>query len=95
MEVLEENRADNSTLLPLQETLRRRFGITKAVFTFDGGMSSSLNLEKMRANELDYVTRLPTSTLQALVPQLPEDRQHEFWDRAALAEFVIDGTRCR
>lgn len=93
MEVLKGNRADNSTLLPLLETMRRRFGIAKAVFSFDGGMSSSLNLEKMREDELDYVTRLPASTLKALVAKLPEDRQPELWDRTDLAEFVVDGTR--
>ena len=93
VEVLKGNRADNSTLLPLLETLRRRFGITKAVFVFDGGMSSSLNLEKMREDELDYVTRLPASTLKALVRQLPEDKQPELWDRTDMAEFVVDGIR--
>jgi hypothetical protein len=93
MEVLKGNRADNSTLLPLLETLRRRFGISKAVFSFDGGMSSSFNLGKMKADELDYVTRLPASTLQALVPKLPTEKQPELWDRTDLAEFVIDGTR--
>lgn len=93
MEVLKGNRADNSTLLPLLENLRRRFGITKVIFSFDGGMSSSFNLDKMKTDELDYVTRLSASTLQALVPRLPEEKQPEFWDRTDLAEFVIDGTR--
>ena len=93
MEVLKGNRADNSTLLPLLANLQRRFGISKAVFSFDGGMSSSLNLEKMRADELDYVTRLSAPALQALVAQLPSEQQPELWDRTDLAEFEIDGTR--
>jgi transposase len=93
MEVLKGNRADNRTLLPLLASLRRRFGIGKAVFAFDGGMSSSLNLEQMRNDEFDYVTRLSTSTLKSLVESLPADNQPELWDRDSLAEFEVDGRR--
>jgi len=93
IEVLKGNRADSKTLLPLLATLRRRFGISKAVFSFDGGMSSALNLQQMREDELDYVTRLSSSTLQAILAKLPSDRQPELWDRTELAEFEADGVR--
>ncbi|MEI7813110.1 MAG: IS1634 family transposase [Ignavibacteria bacterium] len=93
MEVLKGNRADNSTLKPLLENLRRRFGLKKAVFVFDGGMSSTLNLEQMKAEEMDYITRLSASTLQALIKGLPQDNQPEFWDRDQLVELEINGTR--
>ena len=46
IEVLKGNRADSKTLLPLLANLRRRFGISKTVFSFDGGMSSALNCSK-------------------------------------------------
>ncbi len=93
MEVLKGNRADNRTLLPLVASLKRRFGIKRAVFSFDGGMSSSINLEQMRDDELDYVTRLPSSTFRSLVKSLPVDRQPELWDRDSLFEFDRDGRR--
>lgn len=93
MEVLKGNRGDNSTLAPLLVTLGRRFGIRQAVFAFDGGMSSAINLEQMRADELDYVTRLSSSTLRSLVRNLPEDNQPELWDRDSLVEFEEDGRR--
>ncbi|NMA43574.1 MAG: IS1634 family transposase [Oligosphaeraceae bacterium] len=93
MEVLKGNRADNATLLPLLASLQRRFGISKAVFSFDGGMSSALNLRQMREDGLGYVTRLSSSTLQALLAQLPAEHQPELWDRTDLAEFEFDGIR--
>jgi hypothetical protein len=93
MEVLKGNRADNRTLLPLVANLKRRFGISRAVFSFDGGMSSSINLDQMRADELDYVTRLSTSTFKSLLASLPVDNQPELWDRSSLAEFESDGIR--
>ncbi len=93
MEVLKGNRADNRTLLPLVANLKRRFGISRAVFSFDGGMSSAINLNQMRDDELDYVTRLPASTFRSLVSSLPTDNQPELWDRDSLAEFEIDGVR--
>lgn len=93
MEVLKGNRGDNSTLAPLLATLGRRFGIKRAVFAFDGGMSSAINLEKMRSDELDYVTRLSGSTLRSLARKLPEDNQPELWDRDSLIEFEEDGRR--
>jgi transposase len=93
MEVLKGNRADNSTLVPLLATLGRRFGIKRAVFAFDGGMSSAINLEQMRSDELDYVTRLSSSTLRSLARSLPEDNQPELWDRDSLVEFEEDGKR--
>jgi len=93
MEVLKGNRADNSTLVPLLTTLGRRFGIRRAVFAFDGGMSSTINLEQMRSDELDYVTRLSGSTLRFLARKLPAENQPELWDRDSLIEFEEDGKR--
>jgi len=93
MEVLKGNRADNRTLLPLLANLRRRFGIKRAIFAFDGGMSSAINLEQMRNDELEYVTRLSGSTLRSVVRKLPEDNQPELWDRDCLVEFEGDGKR--
>lgn len=93
MEVLKGNRCDNSTLVPLLENLKRRFNIKDAIFVFDGGMSSTLNLEQMRKDEMDYVTRLSSSKLQALVKELPEDNQPELWDRDQLIELNINDTR--
>src|ERR1039458_4061555 len=49
LEVLRGNRGDTTTLQGLLATLRRRFGIQEAVFVFDGGMSSKVNLEAMEA----------------------------------------------
>lgn len=94
MEVLKGNRAGSSTLVPLLTTLGRRFGIKRAVFAFDGGMSSAINLEQMRSDELDYVTRLFGPTLRSVVRKLPEDNQAELWDRDSLVEFEEDGKRC-
>src|SRR5215472_4344556 len=45
VQVLRGNRADTTTLQTLLASLRRRFGIKEAVFVFDGGMSSKVNLE--------------------------------------------------
>ncbi len=81
MEVLRGNRADNSTLRSLLENLKRRFVFKKAVFVFDGGMSSYLNLEQITAEEMDYVTRLSSSTLQSLIKDLPHDNQPELCGR--------------
>ena len=55
----------------------------EAIFVFDGGMSSHFNLEQMEAQQLEYVTRLSTTSLGALVEQLPRDQQPELWDHHA------------
>ncbi|CAF0701888.1 hypothetical protein MPNT_430008 [Candidatus Methylacidithermus pantelleriae] len=51
VEVLRGNRADSSTLPGLLVGLRRRLGIEKAVFVFDGGMKSRWNLEMLTGME--------------------------------------------
>ena len=73
LEVLRGNRADTTTLQGLLATLQRRFGIQQAIFVFDNGMSSTLNLEAMRKEELHFVTRLSSRTLRELIAQLPQD----------------------
>lgn len=93
VEVLRGNRGDTTTLQGLLATLRRRFGIREAVFVFDGGMSSKLNLEAMEALNLKYVTRLAASTLEQLLEQLPADQAPELWDRTQVMEIVRAGKR--
>ncbi len=80
----------------LLHTLRRRFGIQEAVFVFDGGMSSKVNLEAMEALGLTYVTRCGAGTLDELLAELPRDQESRWssgWDRTALVEIVKEGKR--
>src|SRR2546425_2215974 len=93
LEVLRGNRGDTTTLQGLLRTLRRRFGIKEAVFVFDGGMSSKLNLEAMEALKLKYVTRLGAGTLEELLADLPKDQAPELWDRTQVMEIVREGKR--
>ena len=93
IEVLRGNRGDTTTLKGLLANLRRRFGMKEAIFVFDGGMSSHFNLEQMEAQQLEYVTRLSTASLGALVEQLPRDQQPELWDRTRIMEVTHQGKR--
>jgi transposase len=93
LEVLRGNRGDTTTLQGLLATLRRRFGIQEAVFVFDGGMSSKVNLEAMEALKLKYVTRLCASALDELLAELPADQSPELWDRTQVMEIVREGKR--
>jgi hypothetical protein len=93
VQVLRGNRADTTTLQGLLATLRRRFGIREAVFVFDGGMSSKVNLEAMDSLKLTYVTRLSASTLEEILEELPADQAPELWDRTQVMEIVRDGKR--
>lgn len=93
LEVLRGNRGDTTTLQGLLANLRRRFGIKEAVFVFDGGMSSRINLEQMEAGQLQYVTRLSATVLTALLKELPRDQQPELWDRTGLMEVTHEGKR--
>jgi transposase len=93
LEMLRGNRGDTTTLLGLLTTLRRRFGITEAVFVFDGGMSSRINLEQMEAEQLKYVTCLSSAALAALVSELPSEVQPSLWDRTQLMDVVHEGKR--
>jgi transposase len=93
VEVLRGNRGDTTTLQALLRTLRRRFGINEAVFVFDGGMSSKVNLAAMEALGLRYVTRLGASALEELLAQLPADQAPELWDRTRVMEIVREGKR--
>ncbi len=93
LEVLRGNRGDTTTLQGLLTTLRRRFGIREAVFVFDGGMSSKVNLEAMDELGLKYVTRLCASTLDELLCSLPAEQSPELWDRAQVMEIVREGKR--
>ena len=93
LEVLRGNRGDTTTLQGLLATLRRRFGIKEAVFVFDGGMSSKVNLEAMEQLKLTYVTRLCASTLDELLADLPAEQSPELWDRTQVMEIVRAGKR--
>ena len=93
LEVLRGNRGDTTTLQGLLATLRRRFGIREAVFVFDGGMSSKVNLEAMDELGLQYVTRLCASTLEELLASLPPEQSPELWDRTQVMEIVRAGKR--
>jgi len=93
VEVLKGNRADNKTLQGLLVTLRRRFGIREATFVFDGGMSSAVNLEALDKAQLQYVTRLSNATMEALLAELPEDKQLELGDRSRVVEVNHQGKR--
>lgn len=93
LEVLRGNRGDTTTLQGLLATLRRRFGIREAVFVFDGGMSSKVNLEAMDELGLKYVTRLCASTLDELLASLPPKQSPELWDRTQVMEIVREGKR--
>jgi transposase len=93
LEVLRGNRADVSTLPAMLRTLRRRFGIQEAVFVFDGGMSSKVNLAAMEELGLKYVTRLSVSVLKQLVNEAPEAGAPELWDRTDVMEIVHLGKR--
>ena len=93
IEVLRGNRGDTTTLQALLRTLRRRFGINEAVFVFDGGMSSKVNLAALEALGLRYVTRLGAGALEELLAQLPADQAPELWDRTQVMEIVREGKR--
>jgi transposase len=93
VQVLRGNRGGTTTLQGLLATLRRRFGIKEAVFVFDGGMSSKVNLEAMEALHLNYVTRLSVSTLDELLTQSPAEQAPELWDRTQVMEIVREGKR--
>jgi transposase len=93
VQVLRGNRADTTTLQGLLRTLHRRFRIEEAVFVFDGGLSSKLNLDAMEALKLKYVTRLGASALDQLLEQLPTDQAPELWDRTQVMEIVREGKR--
>lgn len=93
VEVLKGNRADNKTLQGLLAMLRRRFGIREATFVFDGGMSSTVNLEALDEAKMQYVTRLSNLTMEALLTELPEEKQLELGDRSCVVEVNHKGKR--
>jgi transposase len=93
LQVLRGNRGDTTTLQGLLATLRRRFGIQEAVFVFDGGLSSKINLQAMEELKLQYVTRLGAGLLDELLSQLPAEQSPELWDRTQVMEIVREGKR--
>jgi len=93
LEVLRGNRGDTTTLQGMLAALRRRFGIKEAVFVFDGGMSSKINLEAMEALGLQYVTRFGAGLFDELLAGLPDDQSPELWDRPQVMEIAREGKR--
>jgi hypothetical protein len=93
LSILRGHRADTTTLQGLVKMLRRRFGIREAVFVFDGGMSSKLNLEALEKSGLKFVTRLCNATLEKLLADLPQDPQLELADEDKLVEVEHAGKR--
>ena len=93
LSILRGNRADSSTLRGTIQILRRRFQIQDAVFVFDGGMSSKINLQSLEDEGLEFVTRLSNSTLETLLKTLPADTQLELTDTHRLLEIQHDGKR--
>jgi transposase len=93
LEVLRGNRTDMTTLRGLIKTLQRRFGIKRATFVFDGGMSSHVNLEEMTLENLHYVTRLSNSTFKSLFDKLSPEHQLELGDRDKLLDVTHEGKR--
>ena len=65
----------------------------EAVFVFDGGMSSKVNLEAIEGLGLRYVTRCGAGVLDELLAELPRDPSPELWDRTGLMEIVKAGKR--
>jgi transposase len=91
--VLRGHRADTTTLQGFVKILRRRFQIREAIFAFDGGMSSKLNLAALEKSGLKFVTRLSNATLEKLLGELPQDQQLELADEDKLVEIVHEGKR--
>ena len=91
--ILRGNRADSTTLRGTIQILRRRFQIQDAVFVFDGGMSSKINLQSLEDDGLEFVTRLSNSTLETLLKDLPADTQLELTDTHRLLEIQHGGKR--
>jgi transposase len=93
LEVLRGNRTGNKTLVGLLATLRRRFGIAEVTFVFDGGMSSTVNLDALTEAHMQFVTRLSNATMEALLAELPPEAQLELGDRSQIVELVREGKR--
>jgi hypothetical protein len=93
LSVLRGHRADTTTLQGFVKILRRRFQVREAVFAFDGGMSSRLNLEALEKSGLKFVTRLANGTLEKLLRELPQEQQLELADEDKLLEIVHEDKR--
>ena len=93
LSVLRGNRADNTTLQGILAILKRRHSITDAVFVFDGGMSSRLNLEALEQGQLEFVTRLSNTTLCSLIKKLPSPVQLELGDQNRVMDIEHEGKR--
>lgn len=93
LSVLRGNRADNTTLEGILSILKRRHAITNAVFVFDGGMSSKLNLQALDQNQLEFVTRLSNNTFGKLLKALPTEFELELGDHREVLDVEHEGKR--
>lgn len=99
LEVLKGNRGDATTFKGLLATLRRRFAMgdgsspVEAVFTFDRGVNSTVNLAAIEGEKLQHVTRLSKDQLRALLKKVPEGGQPELFDGTDVTELLHGGVR--
>lgn len=68
--VFSGNTADTKTVKEFVSEITERFGIKKACLVMDKGMVSNSNLEKIEAEEFDYVVTLRRSSI-ALIADMP------------------------
>jgi transposase len=93
LSVLRGNRADNTTLQSMVTLLKRRHSISDAVFVFDGGMSSRINIKALEQNQLEFVTRLSNASLSSLIKKLPSEVQLELGDHNRVLDVEHEGKR--
>ena len=85
--------AYSTTLRRTVKILRRRFKIQDAVFVFDGGMSSKINLQSIEDEGLEFVTRVSKSALKALFKDLPGESLLDLRDALRAIEVENNSKR--
>ncbi len=91
IEVWPGNTTDKTTVIERVNTLKERFGITKAIFVGDGGMYTEANIEEIVANGFDYILKPEWHTQKKqLEKQLP--LQKSLFESNGV-EWIEDGVR--
>jgi transposase len=67
-ETLPGNRRDAPTLLPMIETLERRFGTSRRLLCFDRGMATEANLRDLRQSQRPYVCATRRAVVREHLP---------------------------
>src|SRR5215213_3991548 len=67
------NIADVTTLLPVVERLRRRFGVTRACVVADRGMMSAVSIAALEAKGIDYILGVRERSTPAVRTMVIED----------------------